>query len=345
MDALAERLLPNHEVSDDLLDALDEEQYDHLVRYTYEAGDADRSMFVARKGHERGFASSTLYVGILLDHQGGKFSEVVEYYLDSLVGGYSLAALHLADLHRRSGDPRNAELFYQYSIDAGDPRASAAFNWFLWEEGRLPELEDRLREHAEFEDGSAMYGLGMAHAAGGNLEEAEYWFRRTLKEWTSQAMTELGEVLERQGDLDGAEYWYREAIEDGDDLGTILLASLLDRKGDSAEAAALFDEELETDPVSAVFMGAMLARRGDHIGAEGWYRRATEMGDRRFGREFALHALTSFLDQQGRTEESRQAQRVLSELIESEPVGERARAAHEWGQLRHLSMLANLVQA
>ena len=172
-------------------------------------------------------------------------------------------------------------MFYRYSIDARDPRANAAFNWFLWEEGRLPELEERLREHAEFEDGSVMYGLGMAHAASGELDDAAYWFRRSLDEWTSQAMVELGEVLERQGDLAGAEHWYREAIEDGDDLGIILLGSLLERKGKRAEAEALFAEEVETDAVSAVFMGGLHARRGDLKGAEEWYRRATQTGDRR----------------------------------------------------------------
>ncbi len=343
MDALSERLLPDHEIDDALLDGLEERQYDNLVRHTYEADDVDRAMFLARKGHERGFASSTLYVGIVLDNRGGTFSEVVDYYLDSLAAGYPLAALHLADLHRRHGDDKEADLFYRYSIDARDPRANAAFNWFLWEEGRLPELEDRLREHSEFEDGSVMYGLGMAHAASGELDDAAYWFRRSLEEWTSQAMVELGEVLERQGDLAGAEHWYREAIEDGDDLGIILLGSLLERKGKRAEAEALFAEEVETDAVSAVFMGGLHARRGDLKGAEEWYRRATQTGDRRFGREIAFHALTTLLDEQGRTVESRNAQAELSKLRESKPVNERATASHDWGQLRHLSLLTNLV--
>ena len=53
MDALSERLLPGHEIDDALLDGLEERQYDNLVRHTYEAGDVDHAMFLARKGRER----------------------------------------------------------------------------------------------------------------------------------------------------------------------------------------------------------------------------------------------------------------------------------------------------
>lgn len=190
-----------------------------------------------------------------------------------------------------------------------------------------------------------MYGLGMAFAASGDLDQAEHWFQRSIDEWSSQAMTELGQVLERKGDLAGAEQWYRSAIDDGDVAGIISLGILLERVGAGSQAEALFEGHLGDEPSLTVYLGALHERRGEYDMAETWYRRAVEVAQGAVAHELALHALASLLDARGPAEEADMTRAAFQELK-----GDRAPVAdgfdaHQHQLLTQLARLRELARA
>lgn len=317
MDALAERLLPEHRVDEALLDRLEEPQHDALVRHEYEGDDADYCMYLARRGAANGFPSSMCAIGILLEDQGGLPDEIEEQYCQALEGGYIYAAYHLATFFQRNGRLDDAESWYRYSEKTGDARASSGLNQMLWDQGRLEELQDRLTESSQFDDGLPLYGLGLAFAANGDLDSAEYWLQRSIDEWSSQAMTELGQVLERKGDLDGAERWYRAAIDDGDDAAITPLGILLAKGGRWALAEGHFKQNLDFEPCYSVYLGALCERRGEFDAAETWYRRAVQEGQPLLTQELGLHALASLFEAHGAAEVARQTRVALQEMVDS----------------------------
>jgi Tfp pilus assembly protein PilF len=106
-----------------------------------------------------------------------------------------------------------------------------------------------------------MYAMGMVHQLGGNMEQAEQYFRTAI---TTDPL-------------------------DPDPLTS--LATLVTAKGNAEEAAKLLQKAIELDPLNAepiMQLGTLVANRGDAVTAEKLYRHAIKVDPKNAAAVFAL---------------------------------------------------------
>ncbi|UKY50676.1 hypothetical protein KI385_18870 [Streptomyces inhibens] len=160
--------------------------------------------------------------------------------------GSAEASHLLGDLLLGSGDVDGAFVCYLDAVRVGYPQVAASFATVLLLYNDREEAEVWFRRAADAGDDRAVEALGQHFSEGRSAVEAERELRANAEEGAMDA-TSLGVYLDLRGRPDEARTWYLKGYETGDAYGAFRLAELHKAKGERTQA-------------------------------QGWYRKAADMG-------------------------------------------------------------------
>ncbi len=135
----------------------------------------------------------------------------------------------------------------------------------------------------------ALYQLGRAYAAGGQMNEAAGVYRKAADKGSTAAMVELGALLSRGAigpkDETEARTLFARAAQGGNARGAANLAALSADGGasDPAEARAMLGKAVETNSAEAQFQLGLMMANGvggpqDDVAARGLFEKAAAQG-------------------------------------------------------------------
>jgi uncharacterized protein len=254
-------------------------------------------------------ADTARSVGLRADYARPRQPQIAEQaYRKAVDAGDAGAIGPLATLIEERGDLDEAATWYRRAADAGNHDAMRRLGWLAEERGDLDEAAIWNRRTADAGDLQAMRWLGWLAEKRGNIGVAQSWYRKAADFGDLDAMRWLAWLAELEDDPVGAADWYLKAADSGDlwaterlgrlaeyghtsaihalrtaaDDGALWAMQELRKRARAGSPPALDALRIAADEGAlwAIEMLGWLAnRRGDHRGAEAWFRRASDAGD------------------------------------------------------------------